>query len=252
MPPYKITMLGAAGVGKTALTVQLICDYFIQSYDPTIEDFYRRQFPVDNEHCTLEILDTAGVGFDYFQDFKDSWIHDGEGFILVYSISSRSSFLRVQSLYELIQRLKRPFDLNAPNTSSIATPYPATHVPIVLVGNKCDKSTEREVSVQEGFELARGIGCQFVEASAKSSSSVQKAFYDVVRLLRRQHSTSSKADHVSLSTRNLRLKSRKDQYFKRRQFGTLASWARNCYSRSKIWKGRRHRNRKPFWGDMSR
>lgn len=276
MHPYKITLLGAAGVGKTALTIQLICDYFIQNvrklgkktftamkflrchalenfrlllnqYDPTIEDFYRRQFQIDSGHCTLEILDTAGAGPGHFEDFQDSWIHNGEGFILVYSISSRSSFLQVQSLYKQIQRLKGPFELNTSNTSSTASSYPATHVPVMLVGNKCDKCMEREVSVQEGFALAQEIGCQFVEASAKSRSSVQKAFYDVVRLLRRQHSTSPKADHISFSTRNLRLKSRKDQYFKRRQFGTLVSWARNCYSRSKIWKGRRYRNRKPLW-----
>lgn len=59
-------------------------------------------------------------------------------------------------------------------------------MPVMLVGNKSDKVTEREVSSQEGLALARELGCEFVEASAKSCANVEKAFYDVVRLLRRQ------------------------------------------------------------------
>ena len=56
----------------------------------------------------------------------------------------------------------------------------------MLVGNKSDRVTEREVSTQEGHALARELGCEFVEASAKNCINVEKAFYDVVRQLRRQ------------------------------------------------------------------
>jgi GTPase KRas protein len=56
----------------------------------------------------------------------------------------------------------------------------------MLVGNKCDRVTEREVSTQEGSALAKELGCDFVEASAKNCVNVDKAFYDVVRQLRRQ------------------------------------------------------------------
>jgi len=67
----------------------------------------------------------------------------------------------------------------------------------MLVGNKCDRVTEREVSTQEGNALARNLGCEFVEASAKNCVNVEKAFYDVVRLLRRQRmQTSHRAAHT--------------------------------------------------------
>jgi GTPase KRas protein len=56
----------------------------------------------------------------------------------------------------------------------------------MLVGNKCDRHTEREVSTQEGYSLAKELGCDFVEASAKNCINVEKAFFDVVRQLRRQ------------------------------------------------------------------
>ena len=56
----------------------------------------------------------------------------------------------------------------------------------MLVGNKSDRVTEREVSTQEGSALAKDMGCDFVEASAKNCINVEKAFYEVVRSLRRQ------------------------------------------------------------------
>jgi GTPase KRas protein len=61
----------------------------------------------------------------------------------------------------------------------------------MLVGNKSDRIAEREVSTQEGHALARELGCEFVEASAKNYINVDKAFYDVVRILRRQRQAAS-------------------------------------------------------------
>ena len=62
----------------------------------------------------------------------------------------------------------------------------------MLVGNKSDKQYEREVSAAEGLALAKELGCEFVEASAKNCINVEKAFYDVVRLLRRQRQLPSR------------------------------------------------------------
>jgi GTPase KRas protein len=56
----------------------------------------------------------------------------------------------------------------------------------MLVGNKADRSTEREVSAQEGRSLATELGCLFTESSAKTCQNVELAFYEVVRQIRRQ------------------------------------------------------------------
>uniref|UniRef100_A0A8I5KR86 KRAS proto-oncogene, GTPase n=1 Tax=Homo sapiens TaxID=9606 RepID=A0A8I5KR86_HUMAN len=39
MTEYKLVVVGAGGVGKSALTIQLIQNHFVDEYDPTIESF---------------------------------------------------------------------------------------------------------------------------------------------------------------------------------------------------------------------
>ena len=60
MTEYKMIVLGDGGVGKSALTIQFISNYFVEEYDPNIEDCYRKQAVIDGEVCRLDILDTAG------------------------------------------------------------------------------------------------------------------------------------------------------------------------------------------------
>ncbi|KAK4548859.1 Ras GTPase [Oleoguttula mirabilis] len=192
MTLYKLVVLGDGGVGKTALTIQLCLNHFVETYDPTIEDSYRKQVQIDGQSCMLEVLDTAGQ--EEYTALRDQWIRDGEGFVLVYSISSRSSFTRIQKFHHQIQRVKESAAAGSPTypgsplsqTMGSSTFGPA---PVMLVGNKCDRVTEREVSTQEGSALAKQLNCDFVEASAKNCVNVEKAFYDVVRQLRRQRAS---------------------------------------------------------------
>lgn len=165
-------------------------NHFVETYDPTIEDSYRKQVVIDQQSCMLEVLDTAGQ--EEYTALRDQWIRDGEGFVLVYSITSRASFSRITKFYNQIKMVKEssssgspsgPSYLNSPMTASAG---PAMPVPVMLVGNKSDKAVERAVSAQEGQALAKELGCEFVEASAKNCINVEKAFYDVVRMLRQQ------------------------------------------------------------------
>jgi GTPase KRas protein len=183
-------------------------NHFVETYDPTIEDSYRKQVQIDGQSCMLEVLDTAGQ--EEYIALRDQWIRDGEGFVLVYSISSRSSFARIQKFHSQIQRVKEtalsgsPTYPGSPLSASSMGSNSAGPAPVMLVGNKCDRVTEREVSTQEGSALAKLLGCDFVEASAKNCVNVEKAFYEVVRQLRRQRNQGpGRIDKVpKLSTRN--------------------------------------------------
>ena len=133
---YKLVIVGGGGVGKSALTIQLIQGHFVDEYDPTIEDSYRKQVVIDNETCLLDILDTAGQ--EEYSAMRDSYMRTGQGFILTFSITSRQSFNEANVFREQIHRVKD-----------------ADHVPIVLTGNKCDLEDERQVTTQESSALAK-------------------------------------------------------------------------------------------------
>jgi len=172
MTEYKLVIVGGGGVGKSALTIQLIQNHFIDEYDPTIEDSYRKQVTIDEETCLLDILDTAGQ--EEYSAMRDQYMRTGQGFALVYAITSRSSFDEISSFRDQILRVKDK-----------------DKVPMVLVGNKCDLESERQVTTSEGQELAKTFGCPFFESSAKTRVNVEESFYGLVREIRKQTSGDS-------------------------------------------------------------
>lgn len=161
---YKLVVVGGGGVGKSALTIQLIQSHFVDEYDPTIEDSYRKQCSVDNEQVMLDILDTAGQ--EEYLAMREQYMRTGEGFLLVYAINSRTSLEELQVFYEQIQRVKD-----------------ADNVPVLVVGNKSDLEIERQVSFEEGAAFAKSLGCPFLETSAKQRINVEEAFYGLVRAI---------------------------------------------------------------------
>jgi len=164
MDSWRVAVLGDGGVGKTALAVQFTLNCFVETYDPTIEDAYRKQLVVDNRMCFVEVIDTAGQ--EEYATLRDQWVREGQGFILVYSIASRATFERLEVFRQAMMKVKRQKPV------------------FMLVGNKCDKQYEREVSREEGAALARNFGCEFLETSAKTALNVERLFMTLVRLLR--------------------------------------------------------------------
>lgn len=187
---YKFAVLGDGAVGKTSLTVSYCHNHFVECYDPTIEDCYRRQKLVDDRACLIEILDTAGQ--EEFSALRDQWIRESEGYVLVYSIISRDTFNAISSLASAIHRVVEK-----------------DKVPIILVANKSDLEAKRQVTKDEGVQLARSIGATFVEASAKTRAGVEEAFDAGVRLIQQIRAGDKKMDNKK-SGRKLAMLSKRD------------------------------------------
>lgn len=99
----------AGGVGKSALTIQLIQNHFVDEYDPTIEDSYRKQVVIDGDTCLLDILDTAGQ--EEYSAMRDQYMRTGEGFLCVFAIDNMKSFEDVESYRGQIRRVKDADDI---------------------------------------------------------------------------------------------------------------------------------------------
>ncbi|KAH3744251.1 Ras GTPase [Pelomyxa schiedti] len=164
---YKLVVVGGGGVGKSALTIQFMQNNFIEEYDPTIEDSYRKPAAIDSEPtCILDILDTAGQ--EEYSAMRDQYMRTGEGFLCIYSITSRLSFDEINTFKDQILRSQDK-----------------DKVPMVLCGNKCDLELERKVTNDEGSELAKSWGCPFMETSARTRTNVENCFYELVREIRK-------------------------------------------------------------------
>eukprot|EP01129_Flabellula_baltica_P006730 TRINITY_DN2553_c0_g1_i2.p1 TRINITY_DN2553_c0_g1~~TRINITY_DN2553_c0_g1_i2.p1 ORF type:complete len:211 (-),score=40.27 TRINITY_DN2553_c0_g1_i2:71-676(-) len=162
---YRLVILGDGGVGKSALTIQLTQNHFVTDYDPTIENSYRKQVEVDGISCMLDLMDTAGQ--EELSAMRNQYIQSGEGFLIVYSVTSYRSFEAVMKHRNQVLRIKD-----------------SHNVPMVLVGNKVDMEDKREVTNVQGTNLAEQFGCPFFECSAKTRLNVESAYYECVRQMR--------------------------------------------------------------------
>ncbi len=114
----------------------------------------------------LEILDTAGT--EQFTAMRGLYMRTGHGYVVIYSIISEASFLEVTNFREEILRQ---------NVDNVDTQI----IPMVLVGNKTDLESDREIPREKGEELAKNFNCRFIETSAKTGDNVEMIFFDLVK-----------------------------------------------------------------------
>jgi len=173
-----VVVMGAGAVGKSALVVRFTTDTFVEDYDPTLEDNYRKEVNVDGEDTTLDILDTAGQ--EEFQSMHDRWVRPANGIVLVYSITNKDTFEEVKGLRKKIQRIKETVREMAGDEKL------QSFIPLILVGNKCDLVDEREVLKTEAMQLAENEWkVPFFETSAKTNINVESCFHQLIREIKK-------------------------------------------------------------------
>lgn len=108
-------------------------------------------------------LDTAGT--EQFTAMRELYMKQGQGFLLVFSITNMNSLHELTELRDMIVRIKDD-----------------ENVPLVIVGNKSDLEEAREVSRQRVFQLAQQWGgAPYFETSARRRINVDDIFVDVCR-----------------------------------------------------------------------
>ncbi len=159
----KLVIVGDSSVGKTNLLLRYADDKFDANQKPTIGmDFLSRDIVVDKHSVKVQFWDTAGQ--EKYKAIASSYYKVASGVILVYDISRRDTFQKLDSWHNEI--------LNFANKG----------FKIMLIGNKNDLETERQVSADEGKLFAESKGMFFWETSAKVNSDrgVNKAIESIV------------------------------------------------------------------------
>ncbi len=155
---FKIILLGEFNVGKTSIIKRYIENNFNQSNEKnTNSNIYNKTIRIDNKTLVkLNIWDTAGE--EEFNPLIKQHFQDASGSLIVYDISNKKSFNKIEKWINEIKE-KSPH-----------------HCINVLIGNKSDLSVERKVDCEEGVNLGKKYNFSFYECSAKSGNNVAIAF----------------------------------------------------------------------------
>ncbi|GAB1224103.1 hypothetical protein ENUP19_0173G0005 [Entamoeba nuttalli] len=152
-------------VGRSSVILRFVLEKFVESYDPTLDDTFTKELQIEDETVKLQIFDTVNTtDYDAWRVFN---IRTGDGFILIYSITSKESFEEMKGIYEWIYRVKDKDENEV--------------IPIIVVGNKCDLENERQVTKEEGIEYADSIKSPFIESSAKTNENINQIFDIITR-----------------------------------------------------------------------
>jgi len=157
----KMVIVGDAGVGKSNFVLRFAQDTFEPSYITTIGvDYKIKTTTVGTESVQLQLWDTAGQ--ERFRVITHAYLQTAQAFFCMYDVCDRDSFDNVD--YWLSEISHRGME-NAPK---------------LLVGNKCDMESSREVSTDEGRKKAQELGIAFIETSAKEANHVEDAVMAMV------------------------------------------------------------------------
>ncbi|KAJ9458201.1 Ras-like GTP-binding protein YPT1 [Diplonema papillatum] len=157
----KTVIIGDSGVGKSSLLYRYSDNDWSPIYVATIGvDFKMDMFETQGKIVKLQMWDTAGQ--ERFKTICAAYYRGAHSVMLVYDVTNRETFDNVKKWMAEVEHYARP------------------NLPMILVGNKCDRVSDRVVSADEADIFAEKHGMEHVEVSAKSAANVHEAFRKLV------------------------------------------------------------------------
>ena len=158
---FKIVLIGDSSVGKT----NMLSRYISNEYDPNSQstigvELSTKTFTFDKDEVKVQIWDTAGQ--EKYRSITSSYYKGAQGCLLVYDITRKDTFDNIDKWFS---------ELKSSTNNEINA---------ILVGNKCDLSDKREITIEEAQKKAKLFNVAFMETSALDGTNIEKAFYELV------------------------------------------------------------------------
>jgi len=161
---FKIVLLGEGSVGKTSLLLRYVRNEFNEEHITTIQaSFLSKKLTVDDTRVNLAIWDTAGQ--EKFHALGPIYYRDANGALLVYDITDRDSFDRVQNWVKELRKML------------------GDNIVLVIAGNKADLERRRVVTLEEAEQYAASVGAKHLSTSAKQNKGVTELFLHMTKEL---------------------------------------------------------------------
>ena len=159
-PNIKLVLLGESTVGKTSIVNIVHGGEYIPEQTATIGAcFHIKKMKIGDIALKLHIWDTAGQ--ERFRSLAPMYYRDAQFALLVYAIDNQDSFNAIEAWYKGLVD-------DCPEMPKV-----------VLIANKKDleKQEKRQITYEQGEELAKKLKAKFYEVSAKED---QKSINDMI------------------------------------------------------------------------
>ena len=127
-------------------------------------DFIPKSFQLsDGSVVSCLIYDTCGQ--ERYNSINESYYRKADAVLLVYDITDKKSFEAIKNYYcKKIRELCK------------------SKIPIILLGNKADRESERQIKIEEGIDLALKEKLKFKETSCLKNENVADAFEALIEM----------------------------------------------------------------------
>ena len=154
---FKYIIIGDASVGKSNIILRFIKGQFKDNYNVTIGlEIGFKNIKKGDKNYRIQLWDTAGQ--EQFRSISRGYYKNSVCCFVVYDITKRDSFNKVLSWIDECKL------------------YGSKQITIILLGNKKDLESTRQITYEEGKNLAESNGMEFFETSAKTGENIENAF----------------------------------------------------------------------------
>ena len=152
---HKVVLIGDSAVGKTSIVGQYVYGSCSWEHRPTVGiDFLSKDCVVDDLNVRFQIWDTAGQ--ERFHALIPSYIRNSTVAFLIFDLTSRVTFENLQKWHQAV--------------TNVASPG------MIVIGNKVDLESERQVDQTEAQRFAAQIGAEYIETSARTAVNIDELF----------------------------------------------------------------------------
>jgi small GTP-binding protein len=164
-----LVLIGSSTVGKTCFISSFMSSMFINTLSSVGYTSFSTWAKFENEIVSIRFWDTTGQ--ERFKSLPQNLYNKADGMLVLFDVTQRDTYNSASNWIEDIRRHRGTGDnLNKKVKNEV----------LYLIGNKIDLVEKRDVSREEGKELAKKYDLNYFETSCKDGINLYAMIYRLI------------------------------------------------------------------------